>query len=192
VVLTLVALALGYLGDVSVTTVLFPGVWEALMGNMEMEGLVYGAMLSAAVLALALVVQVVAFRGWLGAGSLRTAVDVACWVTGVVAVAVLGAGVAHVDLGDYVVGAVVAASAWVVAVSLLTVVAWQADRHASVGALLHVAAAALLLVGSMTGGAGTAGSLRAVAVIYVVGQALLAVGVLRRLQRASEGPDHPL
>ncbi|MEU4388905.1 hypothetical protein [Promicromonospora sp. NPDC023805] len=192
VVLTLVALAVGYLGDVFVTTVLFPGVWETLMSGMELEGLVYMAMLSAAVLALALVVQVVAFRGWLDAGPLRLAADVVCGVTGVAAAAVLVAGVAHVDLGDYVVGAVVASAAWVVAVALLTVVAWRADRLAGVGALLHVATAGLLLIGTMTGGIGASISLRVVALTYVVGQALLAVGVLHRLRRATAGADLPL
>lgn len=192
VVLTLVALALGYLGDVFVTTALFPGVWEALMSGMELEGLVYMAMVSGAVLALALVVQVVAFRGWLGAAPLRSAADVICWVTGVAAVAVLVAGVAHVDLGDYLVGAVVAGSAWVAAVSLLTVVAWRADRLAGVGALLHVAAGAVLLIGTTVGEVGTAVSLRVVAATYVVGQALLAAGVLRRLRRATAGADLPL
>ncbi|MGI5187068.1 hypothetical protein ACQEVI_02860 [Promicromonospora sp. CA-289599] len=192
VVLTLVALALGYLGDVFVTTALFPGAWDALTSGMELEGLVYLAMVSGAVLALALVVQVVAFRGWLGAGPLRSAADVTCWVTGVAAAAVLVAGVAHVDLGEYVVGAVVAGSAWVAAVSLLAVVAWRADRLAGVGALLHVAAAGLLLVGTMASGVGAAVSLRAVAVTYVVGQALLAVGVLRRLRGATPGADLPL
>jgi hypothetical protein len=159
---------------------------------MELEGLVYMAMLSAAVLALALVVQVVAFRGWLGAGRLRSAADVICWVTGLVAIAVLVAGVAHVDLGDYVAGAVVAGSAWLAAVSLLAVVAWRADRLACVGALLHVAAAALLLTWTMSGVVGAGVSLRVVAVVYVVGQALLAAGVLRRLQGASAGVDQPL
>jgi hypothetical protein len=192
VVLTVVALALGYLGDVFITTALFPGAWEALMSGMELEGLVYMAMMSGAILALALVVQVVAFRGWLGAGPLRSAADVTCWVTGVAAVAVLVAGIAHVDLGDYLVGVVVAGSAWVAAVSLLTVVAWRADRLAGVGGLLHVAAAALLLVGTMTGEVGGALSLRAAAVTYVVGQALLAVGVLRGLRRATAGADLPL
>lgn len=188
-VLTLVALALGYLGDVFVTTALFPGVWEALMSNMELEGLIYMAMLSAAVLALALVVQVVAFRGWLGAGRLRSAADVICWVTGVGATAVLVAGVSHVDLGDYLAGLVAAGSAWVAAVSLLTVVAWRADRLAGVGALLHVAAAALALIWTMSGAVGASVSLRVVAVVYIVGQALLAAGVLRRLRRATAGAD---
>jgi hypothetical protein len=191
VVLTLVALALGYLGDVVVTSTIFPGAWDALTGSMELEGLGYAAMLNAAVLALALVVQAVAFRGWLGAGRLRSAADVTCWVTAAVAVAVLVAGVAHSDLGDYAVAAVVAGSAWCAAVSLLTVVAWRADRFAGVGALLHVATAALLLIGPITGGAGTV-SLRAAAVTYVVGQALLAAGVLCRLRRTSAGADHSL
>ncbi|MEV0951931.1 hypothetical protein [Promicromonospora sp. NPDC050249] len=192
VVLTLVALALGYLGDVFVTTALLPGAWEALMSGMELEGLVYVAMVSGAVLALALVVQVVAFRGWLGAGPLRSATDITCLVAGVAGVVVLVAGVAHVDLGDYVVGAVVAGSAWVAAVSLLTVVAWRADRLAGVGGMLHVAAAALLLIGTMTGGVGATLSFRAAAVTYVVGQALLAVGVLRGLRRATADADLPL
>lgn len=192
VVLTLVALALGYLGDVFVTAALLPGVWEALMSGMELEGLVYAAMLSGAVLALALVVQVVAFRGWLDAGPLRVAADVICGVTGLAAAAVVVAGIAHVDLRDYVVGAVVAGAAWVAAVSLLTVVAWRADRLAGVGALLHVATGALLLIGTMTGGIGASFSLRVVAVTYVAGQALLAVGVLRRLRRDSAGADQPL
>jgi hypothetical protein len=189
VVLTLVALALGYLGDVVVTTTLFPGVWEALMGNMELEGLVYGAMLAGAVLALALVVQAVAFRGWLGAGRLRSAADVTCWVTAAVAAAILVAGVAHADLGDYAVAGVVAGSAWCVAVSLLAVVAWRADRLAGVGALIHVATGALLIVTIL--GTGTVG-FRAAAVTYVVGQALLAAGVLRKLHRTSAGADHTL
>ncbi|WP_419706353.1 hypothetical protein [Promicromonospora sp. NFX87] len=192
VVLMLVALALGYLGDVFVTTALFPGLWDTLMNGMELEGLVYMAMVSGAVLALALVVQVVAFRGWLDAGPLRAATDVTCLVAGVAAVAVLVAGVAHVDLGDYVVGAVVAGAAWVAAVSLLTVVAWRVDRLAGVGALLHVGAAALLLIGTMTGGVGTTLSLRAVALAYVVGQALLAVGVLRGLGDSSAGAGQTL
>jgi hypothetical protein len=192
VVLTLGALALGYLGDVFVTTALFPGVWDALMNDMELEGLVYMAMVSGAVLALALVVQVLAFRGWLGAGPVRSAADVTCWVAGVAAVAVVVAGVVHVDLGDYLAGAVVAGAAWVAAVSLLTVVAWRADRLAGIGALLHVAAAALLLVGTMTGEVGGTLSLRAVAVTYVAGQALLAVGMLRRLRGATAGADLPL
>jgi hypothetical protein len=192
VVLTLIAFALGYLGDVFITTVLFAGVWEALASNMELEGLVYMAMLCAAVLALALVVQVVAFREWLGAGPLRSAADVICSVTGLVAIAVLVAGVAHVDLGDYVAGAVVVSSAWSVAVSLLAVVAWRADRLAGIGALLHVAAAALLLTWTMWGEVGAGVSLRVVAVVYVVGQALLAAGVLRRLQRMSVGVDQSL
>ncbi|MFD6142249.1 hypothetical protein [Promicromonospora sp. NPDC060271] len=192
VVLTLVALALGYLGDVFVTTALFPGVWDALMSGMELEGLLYMAMLSGAVLALALVVQAVAFRGWLGAGPLRSAADVICWAIGVVVAAVLVAGVAHVDLGDYVAGAVAAGAAWVAAVSLLTVAAWRADRLAGIGALLHVAAAAMLLVVTTAGGVGTAIGLRAVVVTYVVGQALLAAGVLRRLQGVPAGADRPL
>jgi hypothetical protein len=86
----------------------------------------------------------------------------------------------------------VAGAAWVAAVSLLTVVAWRADRLAGIGALLHVAAAALLLVGTMTGEVGGTLSLRAVAVTYVAGQALLAVGMLRRLRGATAGADLPL
>lgn len=192
VVLTLVALALGYLGDVFVTTALVPEVWDTLMNDMELEGLVYMAMMCGAVLALALVVQVVAFRGWLGAGPVRSAADVTCWVAGMAAVAVVIAGVAHADLGGYLVGMVVAGAAWVAAVSLLTVVAWRADRLAGIGALLHVAAAALLLVGTMMGEVGSTLSFRAVAVTYVVGQALLAVGVLRGLRRATADADLPL
>jgi hypothetical protein len=191
VVLTLVALALGYLGDLIVTGALLPGAWNLLMGDMELEGVVYGLMLSGAFLALALVAQAVAFREWLGAGRLRTSADVVCWVTGSVAVAVLAAGVAHADLGDYTVGAVAAGVAWCAAVSLLAVVAWRADRLAGIGALLHVATALVLLIATFTGEAGIVG-LRVAAVTYVVGQALLAAGVLRTLHRGAAAADRPL
>jgi hypothetical protein len=97
-----------------------------------------------------------------------------------------------VDLGDYVAGVVAAGSAWVAAVSLLTVVAWRADRLAGVSALLHVAAAALFLAWTMTGGVGAGVGLRAGVVAYVVGQDLLAAGVLRGLRRATAGVERPL
>lgn len=191
VVLTVVALALGYLADTVVTGTFFPGMWDTLLGGMELDGLVYGAMLSAALLALALVVQVVAFRGWLGPGRLRTSADVVCWVAAAVATAVLVTGVAHVDFGDYLVGVVAAGSAWCAAVTILAVVAWRVDRLAGIGALLHVATALLLPVAAMGWGVGP-DSLRLSAVTYIVGQALLAAGVLRRLRRTTADADRPL
>lgn len=184
VVLTLVSLALGYLGDAVVTTTLLPGVWDVLLGGMELEGVIYAPMLVIALLALSLVVQTVAFRGWLGTGRLFRLTTAACWVVGAAAVVVLSSGVAHLDVGEYVVGAVTACAAWCAAVVFLTVAAWRVDRLAGVGALLLVATAVLLPAGLFVGEAGLyLATLRVAPVVYVAGQALLAAGLLRGLHR---------
>ncbi|WP_157236758.1 hypothetical protein [Promicromonospora sukumoe] len=184
VALTLVALALGYLGDAVVTRTLLPGVWDVLLGGMELEGVIYAPMLVIALLALSLVVQTFAIRGWLGSGRLFRLTTAACWVVGGAAVVVLISGVAHLDVGEYVVGAVTACAAWCVAVAFLTVAAWRVDRLAGIGALLVVAAAAFLPVGLFVGEAGIyVFALRLTPVVYVAGQALLAAGVLRGLHR---------
>ncbi|MFI8523212.1 hypothetical protein ACIGB8_02120 [Promicromonospora sukumoe] len=187
VVLTLVALALGYLGDPVVAGTLLSGVWEALMGSMELEGIVYQAMMLVALLALALVAQTLAFRGWLGAGRLYRLAGAACWVVGVAAVAVVVSGLLHLDLAEYVVGAVTAGAAWCVAVAFLAVAAWRVDRLAGTGALLHVATAVLAAAGLLVGDSEGVyqAVLRLSAVVYVAGQALLATGLLRSLREDS-------
>ncbi|MFE7509153.1 hypothetical protein [Promicromonospora sp. NPDC057488] len=184
VVLTLVALAVGYLGDPVVTITLLPGVWEALMGGMELEGFIYAPMLVLALLALSLTVQTVAFWDWLGTGRLFHLTTAACWVVGVAAVVVLVSGVAHLDIGEYVVGALTAGAAWCLAVAVLAVAAWRVDRLAGIGAPLLVAAVAFLPVGMVVGGAGAyLSAFRVLPVVYVAGQALLAAGLLRSLNR---------
>lgn len=186
-VLTLVALGLGYLGDLVLAGTLLSGMWGTLMGSMELEGIIYQAMMLVALLALALMVQTLAFRGWLGAGRLYRLTSAACWVVGVAAVAVVVSGVLHLDLAEYMVGAVTAGAAWCVAVAFLAAAAWRVDRLAGTGALLHVGTAVLvaagLLVGDSEGLYQTVSRLSAV--VYVAGQALLAAGLLRTLRRDS-------
>ncbi|MFD7025540.1 hypothetical protein [Promicromonospora sukumoe] len=192
VVLTLVALALGYLGDPVVAGTLLSGVWGTLMAAMELEGVVYQAMMLVALLALALVAQTLAFRGWLGAGRLYRLTSAACWVVGVAAVAVVVSGVLHLDLVEYLVGAVTAGAAWCVAVAFLAVAAWRVDRLAGAGALLHVGTAVLAAAGFLVGDSEGLyqAVLRLSAVVYVAGQALLAAGLLRTLRRTPEDADH--
>ncbi|MGW2094895.1 hypothetical protein [Promicromonospora sukumoe] len=194
VVLTLAALALGYLGDPVVAGTLLSGVWEALAGGMELEGLVYQAMMEVALLALALVVQTLAFRGWLGAGRLYRLATVTCWVVGAATVAVVASGVLHLDLGEYLVGAVTAGVAWCFAVAFLAVAAWRVDRLGGIGALLHVATAVLVAAGLVVGDAEGVylAVLRLTALVYVAGQALLAAGLLRALGRTPEDADRAL
>jgi len=186
VVLTLVALGVGYLGDYHVTNRLFPRLWDVLLRDTDWDGLVYQALITGGVLLLALAVQILAFRGWLGAGRPRLVADVGCWVIGAVAVAAVVAGVTRLDLGDYTAALAVGVVAWVAAVVLLTVVAWRADRLAGIGALLYIVSAVLLVVLVILLG-GDDFVARAGTATYVVGQSFLAAGVLRKLHRTTAG-----